>query len=382
MAEMGPISRAEMPSFNIMGLLLGGRGYAANWFSQRDALELQNAQREERGQFARGLLASPELRAANAAPYDRNAQYGLWGQMYGGPESAASLGNNMIQDSMRAIYGREASTYEDAMQRARIKLTADEALRVDETKRARDQQQRKDLVSAIFGPDGQTAQAQFLRNQAFTAAGGTLPSGMDVMPGASGGLVFRPAPGSDQFRQMMDDIQPKQSVLAGIQSLKQMADTGTGGSAEWDTERKLLQLNIQRANKLGSLDQGTMDFLNELLPSYRAGPTEPAKWGMQKERLRILEDRMQRDLQAAGNKWMIPVNQVPNAQEGGGWMGGPDMAKLPKGPARAAVEATRKAADEVRGQSKRNQANRAGEAGRAIGGMVPQKERGYAPEGW
>lgn len=374
MAEMGPLSKSEMPGFNIMGLLLGGRGYAANWFSERDRLQLEQAQQAERQTFAKGVLASPELARANAAPYDRNAQFGLWGQMFGGPGTAEGLGNQLLTDSIRGIYGREATTYDDALQRARIKMTADESLRVDEVKRARDAQQRKEMIGAVFGPDGQTAAQQMMRNQAFDGMGGKRPEGMDVIPGPDGNLVFRPAFGGPEWQKMMEDIQPKQSVLSGLKSLQAMAESGQGDKAAWDTERQLLQLNIQRANKLGSLDQGTMDFLNEMIPSYRAGPTEPSKWGEQKERLRVLVSRVEGDLQAAGNKWMVPVNSIPDTYKGRGWQGSPDMSTLPKTPARAGVDAARKAAKDNAGQSPRAQATRAGEAGAAIGGMVPQGE--------
>lgn len=379
MAQMGPISQSEMPDFNILGLLLGGRGYAANWFSKRDELQLMNQQRSEREQFASGLLGADYGQDANAAygramdnPYDRRAQMGLWGRMYGGPESAAALGNGLIDKSMSAIYGREQTAYEDTLQRARIRLTADEELRVDETKRKRDLEARKALVAGIFGPDGQTAANQFNRNQAYNqATGGQLPQGMDVVPGPQGGLAFRPAPGSPQFREMMDEIQPQQSILASLRSLQEMAENGTGSSGAWNTERQLVQLEIQKARKLGALDSGTIDFLDSMIPgAWSDWTATPAKWGETKERLRVLTSRMEGNLAATGNKWLVPVNEVANAQEGRGWMGDIDKP-VPKGPARAASDRASARAKEIRDGRARTD-----EAGSIIGGMAPQKNSG------
>jgi hypothetical protein len=383
---------ADMPSFNIMGLILGGRGYAANYFGQRDQLEMQNAQRAERDQFAQGLLGPDYGANANAAygramdnPYDRRAQMGLWGRMYGGPESAAALGNSMLEKSISSIYGKEATAFEDELAKQRIRLTADQELRVDETKRARDTAMRKNLIDMVYGPDGQNAQNQQMRNAALKQLGISVPDGMDAIPGPNGQLAFRPAPGTPQFREMLAEFQPQQNILSGLKNLQAMAEQGNGSAAAWETERQTLMLDIQKARKLGALDEGTLDFMDRLIPGSwdNAWTTSPTKMGQTKERLRVLIARNEANLKQTADRWMMPVDQVPD--RAAGWDGGINKP-VPKGPARAAVNAMDERASELRARDRarggpitterarkaREAGDAAGRSGSAIGGMVPR----------
>lgn len=345
---------ADMPSFNIMGLLLGGRGYAANYFGQRDQLEINKAQQAERAQFAQGVLGADYGQDANAAygramdnPYDRRAQMGLWGRMYGGPESAAAMGNSLLDKSMSSIYGREETAFQDTLAKERIRMTADQELRVDETKRARDTALRKQLIDQVYGPGGQTAANQAMRNAAAKQLGIAVPDGMDMLPGPNGQPVFRPSPGTPQFREMMGEFQPQQNILSGLKSLQAMAEQGNGSSGAWDTERNLLTLEIQRARKLGALDEGTLTFMENLIPDKwdDSWVTSPSKFGETKERLRVLVARNEAGLKQTADRWMIPADQV--ADRSAGWTG--DITKpVPKGPARAAADRLDKRATDLR----------------------------------
>ena len=344
---------AEMPGFNIMGLLLGGRGYAANYFGQRDQVELQNAQRAERDQFAQGLLGQDFGQNANQAygramdnPYDRRAQMGLWGRMYGGPESAAAMGNSLLDKSMSSIYGREATAFEDTLAKQRIQMTADQELRVDETKRARDTALRKSLIDQIYGPDGQNAANQAMRNAAAKQLGIAVPDGMDMIPGPNGLPVFRPSPGTPQFRDMMAEFQPQQNILSGLKALQTMAEQGNGSAGAWETERNLLTLEIQKARKLGALDEGTLTFMENLIPgSWGDWTINPTQMGATKERLRVLVARNESGLQQLADKWLTSADQIPD--RAAGWTG--NITKpVPKGPARAAADRLDKRATELR----------------------------------
>jgi hypothetical protein len=345
---------ADMPQFNIMGLLLGGRGYAANYFSQRDQLEMSKAQQAERLQVAQGLLGDDFGQTPNAAygramdnPYDRRAQMGLWGRMFSGPDTMAAMGNSLLDKSMSSIYGREATAFEDTLAKQRIQMTADQELRVDETKRARDTAMRKSLIDQIYGPDGQTAANQAMRNAAAKQLGIPVPEGMDMLPGPNGQPVFRPSPGTPQFRDMMGEVQTQQNMLSGLKSLQMMTEQRNGNNGAWETERNLLMMEMKDAAKLGALDEGTMNFLQSVIPDKwdDAWILNPSMMGQTKERLRVMIARNEGKLQQVADRWMVPADQI--ADRSRGWTG--EITKpVPKGPARAAADRLDKRATEAR----------------------------------
>src|SRR4030095_2110429 len=114
------ITGTEMPPFSIMGLLMGGRDYASGWFQQRDRLQLADAaiarERADRATFSQGLLSSPQYKSYLQNPNDVAKQWDLWGTMYGGPESAANLGNTLLSQGLGAVQSRELAGLQNTYQ--------------------------------------------------------------------------------------------------------------------------------------------------------------------------------------------------------------------------------------------------------------------------
>ena len=304
------------PGFNILGMLLGGRSYAAQHFALRDQAAQEQFQQKQRQQFATGLLGSDELRRANANPLDREAQFGLWGQFYGQPGGNVQLGNSLLDTSIRSIYGNEASKFDQAQWEKRLNLTTDAELKVDQIKRDRDIAAKKAAMSLLFAP-GESGQPgiveQANRNNAARAAGITIPDGYDAVPGKDG-LAFRPSGGTDDFRKMFGEVQANQNIVSGLKNLQDMMANNTGSKGDWDGERAALMMEIKKAEDLGALDKGSLDFMAEVVPEYNANwkTLNPQNFGQSKEKLRVAMERYQAKLAQTLDRWQIPANLVPN----------------------------------------------------------------------
>src|SRR5262245_9656198 len=101
----------DMPGFSWLGLLLGGRGYAAQYYGLRDRVAVQQPVdrqlQQERAMAAQGLIGSPEYQRYLASPYDRAAGGALWARMQGMPEAQANLGNSLLGTITSQAYGLE-----------------------------------------------------------------------------------------------------------------------------------------------------------------------------------------------------------------------------------------------------------------------------------
>lgn len=316
MAGIFSDDESGVPGFNILGMLLGGRGYAAQHFAMRDQAAWDEQKRADRESFAQGLLGSDELRRANANPLSRDAQFGLWGQFYGQKGGDPNLGNSLLDKSISAIYGHEADIFKDELWKKQLNLSAESELMVDQKKRERDAAGKKAALSYLFAP-GESGQPgiveQAARNNAFdTAFPNQRPSEFDVVPG-NNGLAFRPAPGTESYRKMFGEVQANQNIISSLTNLSDMAANGTGSAGNWDAERAALLLEVKKAETLGSLDEGTVDFFNSMIPGYW-GDWSPGsgKWGATNEKLRVQLARAQVKLNQTLDRWQIPVGAVQN----------------------------------------------------------------------
>lgn len=351
--------RPNMPGFNMLGLLLGGRGYAANYFGMRDQAAMQENERQQRERFAQGLLASPQLAAANANPLDRNAQFGLWGQFYGQPGGNVQLGNSLLDTSIRSIYGREASVFDQAQYEKRLNLSAESELKVDQIKRDRDVAAKKAALSTLFAP-GESGQPGIIeqanRNAAFDTAYPGQRNNRDVVPTA-GGLAYRPSPGSEDYRKMFGEIQSGQNMMSGLTNLNDMLNNGTGSKGDWEAEKTAMLFEVKKLEELGALDQGAVDTVDKLVPGWNDNwSANPQNWGAQKEKLRVALQRYGVKLAQAQDRWAVPVDFVPNRAASVQAPGTPTKP-MPSGPASATRDALQRKVDSTPPQQSRRTGN-------------------------
>jgi hypothetical protein len=355
MAQTGPISRAHDPGFNIMGFLLGGRGYAANYFAQQDAQQRQQVQQQQRGEYAQGILNSPAFGQAVTDP-GLQKQYGLWAKFAGGDDQTAGLGNSLLDKAVGNYYttGQQSNedkltrgrmTFNDQLERSRIAYGSDVQLKADQIKRDRDMAQVQKMGDYL---GGEGAQSQIMRNYAAKQLGVDVPTGYDVVPMGTGGIGFRPAPGSEAWGKMTSEVGAMNNIVGGYGDLMAMAKNGTGSQGAWEATKASMVNDMRKAFDTGSLDQGSLDFFDKLIPNrwddLKANPTQ---WGIVQEKLKTGLNLMQGRRDAVGDKWMIDPNKVPNRYSGALPVPGKDIPNPPTDSplaARKAMETQRDAA--------------------------------------
>jgi hypothetical protein len=344
MAQTGPISTTHDPGFNIMGFLLGGRGYAANYFAKQDERQFQQGQQQQRGQFAQGLLSSPEFNAAVTDP-GLKKQYGLWAQFQGQDDQTAGLGNSLLDKAIGNNFTRSQLDYSDTLDRGRIQYSSDVQLKADQIKRDRDMAQVQKMGEYL---GGEGAQSQVMRNYAAKQMGIDVPTGYDVVPMGSGSIGFRPAPGSEAWGKMTSEVGSLNNIVGGYSDLLQMAQNGSGSQGAWEATKASMVNDMRKAFDTGSLDQGSLDFFDKLIPNrwddMKANPTQ---WNIVQEKLKTGLKLMNGRRDAVGDKWMIDPNKVPNRYGGAMPIPGKDIPPPPtESPlaARAAMGAQRDAA--------------------------------------
>jgi hypothetical protein len=328
-----------MPGFNILGMILGGRGYAANYFGQRDQAQMDEFKRGEREKFSTGLLASEGYKNAINNPYDRDAQFrGIWAPFYSNRGGDVNMGNQLLDNSMKAIYGREKSVFDEEIWKKNLNLSAESELMVDQTKRDRDAEGKRKAFEGIFAPSetgepGLITQAK--RNSAFDIAFPNQRGTNDVVPGPNGIMNYRPGVGTEGFREMVGTVQSGQNVISGLSNLDDMLKNSTGNKSAWDAEKAMLTTEVKKLESLGALDEGTTKFIDQMVPGYNdAWSLNPqaAGTGAMREKLRVVTERYKAKLAQVGDRYLIPVDQVPNRANAVKAPGSPTKP-MPSGPA-------------------------------------------------
>jgi hypothetical protein len=273
------IGASELPPMNILQMILEGpRGYFGRRGQQSDALFFQNQAQQQAGQFAKGLLGTPEFKQAVANPYDRAAQYGLWANTQGGPADIARQGGNWLQTSIEQAYRKEGQSFEDALAKQRIVLGTDEALRLEMGKAQIEAQQKQQQWDAVFGTDPATGQSriqsQFMRDMAYNALAHslgvpTLEPGISIGVDANRQPVLTPTPGGKPWQEMMDGLTPLQQIGNAVAELQDMS--GPNGNMEPGRAKQLIQLvqdGIRIANKTGALDASAQLAMGNYIDNY------------------------------------------------------------------------------------------------------------------
>jgi hypothetical protein len=358
------------PAFSPLGMILGGRGYAANWFAQRDQMmrlqAVEQRERAQRGSFAKSLVGSPEFKAAMANPEDRTAQYGLWALAQSGPEALANAQVSYLSSSLNDIAARQQSAYSAGLQAGNIKLSADEQLRVDQVKRDRDNAAAQRAGQLLFGnpdpavladpaagaaasgtpgtaaapanapssgslaatqpnampqalPNGQQMN-EFDRNLTFDTmvapSGFKRPDNMSVNIGPNNEVYFTPTTGTKEWHEMMASITPRLGIIDNLSVVRDGIKNGNLTAGQYDAYRLDTLNQIRAAEKTGALDEGSVQQFEALLPKRGTGAT----WGTmtggttqqtQLDRLDTYINVQRQRVRSTAAEYAVPANQVP-----------------------------------------------------------------------
>jgi hypothetical protein len=359
------------PAFSPLGMILGGRGYAANWFAQRDQMmrlqAVEQRERGERGSFAKSLVGSPEFKAAMANPEDRTAQYGLWALAQSGPEALANAQVSYLSSSLNDIAARQQSAYSSALQAGNIKLSADEQLRVDQVKRDRDNAAAQRAGQLLFGnpdpaaladtgagtaasgtpgaqpsppasappaagsvgatqpaavpqalPNG-TKMNEFDRNLTFDTmvapSGFKRPDNMSVNIGPNNEVYFTPTTGTKEWHEMMSQITPRLGVIDNLTVVRDGIKNGNLTAGQYDAYRLDTLNQIRAAEKTGALDEGSVQQFEQLLPKRAGlnvyGSATSGTMQTQLDRLDTYINVQRQRVRSTAAEYAVPANQVP-----------------------------------------------------------------------
>lgn len=338
----GLLDSAGGAPFDIMGLLLGGRGYAANWFANRDQQRFDQQQQQARGQFATGLLNTPEFKAAVTNP-EEAARYALWAKGQGGPTAIADAGNQFMSQALGALYGRQNAAFSSELQRQEIRLSADEQLRVDQIRRDRD----KAAVQAQMDALGPQAKQNLFYRQAF----GDLPEGMDAVALPNGDFAFRPAFGTKEYNSVVAQGNAYSNIQNSAEQLLNMMEQGNmdaNARSQWRAVAGFVLGDTKAAFETGALDQGVVDWVGKIFPAEPPNASQVDLWGQRKEQLRRAILEMQNRQQQLQNRSLIPRSEFSRSKIY-------DPANLPPPPVvspRQAQEGNQKRLEDLRPKRK------------------------------
>ena len=313
-----------MPGFSVLGLLLGGRGYASGWFQQRDRLAMADAavakERADRATFAQGMLADPRWKKYLENPNDRAAAGNLWGLMYGGPESAASMGNSLFTQGVGAIQQQELAALQNKyqlgqQQQAHDFNIAEQQFGTDEALR-KQQLLRKDQVTAQLNaldyatqpmPDGMTAEQKqhnlnILGDQAFPEQ---RKPGYDWAPNLAGQI---PQQGTEE-RRKIERVGNAYSNIADLATkhLWQLENGQVSSVAAWNQEVNWAKDYMRSITEAGAMSGDDQAFYEDVLGQLgNIDKITPDMTGNMKERLRVLKEKAADDLQRYAASTLIP----------------------------------------------------------------------------
>jgi hypothetical protein len=323
----GLLSQTQMPPFDIMGLLLGGRSYAGGWFSQRDRLRLaenaQNKDRSDRQAFEGGLLSSPEYQTYLKNPNDLDAQYQLWGKFFGGPEAAATIGNQLLSQGLSATQSRQLNEQQHGF-RVEESLT-DHQYRLSEQTHSADQQVRAALQieqqkqaqkqaawQYLSQPDesGLTpSQKQNMANVAADAAGYGRKDGFDVVVGPDGGLLGQVPQRGTPERLKMENTGNAISNLQSnaTQSLWELQN-GQVDKGTWDTRVLLAKNDLRQLTEAGAMTADDAAYYDKILVPW-SDTQKPEIYSQAQDRLVTMQKLMTQHLQQFTASSLLPIQQ-------------------------------------------------------------------------
>jgi hypothetical protein len=275
------MGRSELPPVSILEMILEGpKGYFGRRGQMQDAQWLQQQAQQQQGAYAQNLIKTPEWNTAMSNPYDRQAQGGLWALTQGGPGNIPTQGGNWLQDVISGSYGREQATFEDALQKSRIKMGTDEALRLEQGKVDIASKQMQALQEQVFGTDPQTGltnqQSQFLRTQQYNMLAEKTgmqktPEGYAIgtLPG-SNEPAFVPAYGGKPWQEMMGKLSPLQAMNGAVDELMDLDKSGSSDTGRRQQLIATIQDQIRVGSNMGSLDAGALEQMGKYINDYGA----------------------------------------------------------------------------------------------------------------
>jgi len=320
---MGMFDSQGGPDFSLAGMILGGRGYAANWFQQRDQmLWAQAAEAQQRAlqtQAGADLLKNPQYQAFRDKPMDRAASLDFWagaGSTLPGDmdtQAASYVGTsltaqyNRLQSQLSAQQQHEAQSYAHSLDLKSTDYRTQKELELYNAKAASDVQRQNALISDLM----QTPTEQNT-NMAFRAKFGNeaLPQDKSVKFGQDGGMYLVPSTGSADHVKMMTQLNAGETMIDTLSDMTTTLESGRANVTEWQDQIAFMTMQAKAMFESGAIDKDSLAIINQMLPqiSRFRDPVERSRAG-ETLRMTILQLR-ERNADVISN-YATPLGDLP-----------------------------------------------------------------------
>lgn len=331
-------------------ILEGPKGYFGRRGAESDTLWMQQQQQQQTGQFAQGLINTPEWKTAMQNPYDRMSQGGLWALTQGGPGTMPQQGGNWLQTAIGGAYGREQATFEDALAKSRMTMGTDEALRLEQGKIDLQTKMLQSQMNQVFGTNPQTGQtnqqSQFVTDQRYNVVADKigmqkLPEGYSIGTNAINEPAFVPTPGGKPWQEMMAKLSPLQMMNGAVDELQAMDAAGSNDTGRRQQLTAIVQDSIRQGTAMGTLDAGAMAQMSKYISDYGsytgygANPIGSKNFATAQEKLRGLKVTTQQKIGDWSRTYMVDPRNVGDPYK---YTNPADKVPKPKGTADEAMQ--------------------------------------------
>ena len=325
------------PDFSLAGMLLGGRGYASNWFQQRDQMAWQRAAQAEQDAaekaYGAGLLQRPEYQKFRDDPYSRPAALDLWAQTRGAPgdidqdlagyvgtglsaqynklQAGIQAGHAATQANLQAQLQKENAAYGQSLDQKTIDYRNEQDLKLYEQKAAHDASLKQKTIDSLANIGGEVAQNEMWRLRGFE-----LPQDKSVYVNEQGQPMVRPATWSTDYQKMMSQVTAGETMIDQMSEMNLKLERGDFSKNDWDSSVGMMQMTAKNLFESGALDQGSLDVMNKIIPQLaRTSNMNPTDIYRAQETLRATMIQLQRRNLDVATSFAVPIGQLPKAQQ-------------------------------------------------------------------
>lgn len=331
---MGMFDSGGGPDFSLAGMILGGRGYAANWFQQRDQMLWAEAAQKKQDaleqQYGAALVNSPEYKAFRDNPMSRQAALDFWAHNMGAPGDIDTQGAGYVGTGLTAQYNKLQSdvnfanqqalaNLQDRQQKENLQIASNlnlketdyrtqKELELYNSKLAVDDGRKQAVLNSLADVPGEVA-----ANLRYRAIFGNdaLPADKSVGYGPDGSIYIRPATGSADHIKMMTQLNAGETLVSTLSDMStQLERNQITGTYDWNTRVSNLSMVVKNLYEAGSLDEGLLNIVNDMIPKI-AQVRDPGARERALEQLRATIEMTRQNNANVISNFSTPVTDLP-----------------------------------------------------------------------
>ena len=311
------------PDFSLAGMILGGRGYAANWFGQRDqmlwAQAAQARQDAAEKQFGADLMNNPLYQKFRDNPQDRAAALDFFVGTRGAPgDIDTQLGSyigtgltaqyNKAQSELQAQQQRENTAYAHELDLKETDYRSQKELELYKSKAEYDDARKAATLKTLEGMPGEIG-----LNMRFRTVFGNdaLPADKSISQDpVTGALTMRPATGSTEHIKMISQLTAGETLVDQLTQMSTQLERGDYTTAGWNATQASLLVTAKSLFESGALDEGSLNVLSQMLPKMEKLP-DPGFAARTQEQLRATIIQLKIRNQAVIDNYSTPLRDLP-----------------------------------------------------------------------